>query len=106
VRGYEQDSVYRQIILDLAQLPPDSNEAVTNASKLGHPFRVADTLLYNRDNSGKERLVVPFSLIQDILRDVHDNKHHFGRERMMHELEGLHFRRKRHLVDEYVRKCY
>jgi hypothetical protein len=83
IRGYEQDTVYRQIILDLAQLPPDSNETVINTSKLRHRFRVADSLLYNRDNSGKERLV-PFSLVSDILCDVHDNKHHFGRERMMY----------------------
>lgn len=111
--AYKEDSTLNNIIRDL-QTPgstgrkpavtKDSEDVVT-ASKAGHPFRLVDRLLYNRDEQGKERLVVPRSLVQEFLHDAHDDKHHFGRDRMMADLDGLHFRFKRKLVDEYCRKC-
>jgi hypothetical protein len=113
-QAYKADSVYQKIISDLATPPSSgrkpattkSNEVVVNASKPGHPFRLADRLLYNRDDNGTERLVIPKSLVQEILQVVHDDKHHFGRDRMMKELEMIHFRKKRYLVDQYVKKCH
>ncbi|KAN0080859.1 retrovirus-related Pol poly protein from transposon gypsy, partial [Elaphomyces granulatus] len=113
-QAYKADSVYQKIISDLATPPSSgrkpatttSNEVVVNASKPGHPFRLADHLLYNRDDNGTERLVIPKSLVQEILQVVHDDKHHFGRDRMMKELEMIHFRKKRYLVDQYVKKCH
>lgn len=114
-QAYKEDTIYGKMIEDLAsstnrkphhiQLVKD-NEDVVSASKAGHPFRFVDGLLYNRDNDGIERLVIPSPLVQEFLQDAHDHKHHFGRDRMMADLERVHFRRKRHLVTEYVRKCY
>lgn len=82
------------------------NEDVVSASKPGHPFRFVNGLLYNRDSEGNERLVIPFPMIKDILRNAHDDKHHFGRDRMMADLEHVLFRKKRFLVTEYVKKCH
>jgi hypothetical protein len=114
IEGYKADSVYGKIIADL-RTPPSSgrkpdikldNEVVVSASKPGHPFRLVDGLLYNRDNEGIERLVVPKPVVPEMLQYYHDDKHHFGKHRMIQDMDGLHFRRKRHLVDQYVTKCH
>ncbi|KAL8366740.1 hypothetical protein RB595_010549 [Gaeumannomyces hyphopodioides] len=102
--GYKSDPVWARMIEDLTN--NKQHEDVLNASKAGHPFRLVDGLLYNRDNDGSERLVVPTAEVLTVLRDAHDDRHHFSRTRMMQSLEGIHFRRKRHLVDEYVAKCH
>lgn len=113
--GYEADSIYGNIIKDLASTPsngrrPDvghgHNEVVVNASKPGHPFRLVDGLLYNGDSNGKERLVIPKPLVKEVLNYHHDEKHHFGRTRMLQDMDGLHFRKKRFLVDQYVNTCH
>jgi hypothetical protein len=115
IAGYKEDTVFGKIITDLCSTPASGqkptilrgdNEVVVNASKAGHPFRLAEGLLYNRDNDGVERLVVPRNLVPEILHHYHDEKHHFGRERMLKDLQGIHFRKKRHLVDQYVSKCH
>ena len=56
------------------------------ALKPGYLFRLLESLFYNRDTDRVERLVIPETMIQDILQDAHDNKHHFGKDRMMQEL--------------------
>lgn len=112
--AYKNDTTYNAIIQSLVQ--PDSSgrkpavtrkrKEVVSASKPGYAFRLVDGLLYNRDESGTERLVIPYDLVQEFLADAHDQKHHFGRDRMMADLDGVHFKRKRFLVDLYVRKCH
>ncbi|EJT69120.1 hypothetical protein GGTG_13230 [Gaeumannomyces tritici R3-111a-1] len=54
-----------------------------NASKNGHPFRLVDGLLYNRDAGGTERLVIPQAPIPEFLEEAHDQTQHFGRDRVM-----------------------
>lgn len=113
-KGYQADLVYAKIIEALRT--PDSagrkpatrehNGDIVSASKPGHTFRLRDQLLYNTDSEGTERLVVPGPLIMDFLRDAHDDKHHFGRDRMMRSLEGVHWRRKRNAVLTYLRHCH
>ncbi len=112
--AYRSDTVFNGIIEDLCKTPSSGrkphitrdNEVVVSAQKPGNPFRLDNGLLYNKDNNGKERLVIPAALIQEFLRDVHDDQHHFGKEKMMAKLEDVHFRRKQHLVDQYVAKCH
>lgn len=104
--GYHEEAVWKNIIADLAATEKSrDNEAVVNASSPGHPFRLVDRLLHNRDAAGRERLVVPSSLVQDYLSDAHDDRHHFGPQRMMITLDGLHFRWKRKMVEDYCRHC-
>jgi hypothetical protein len=70
-KGYDDDIVYSKIIAELIIIPfngrkpiiTKSNEVVINASKPGNPFRLVDGLLYNRDNEGKECLIIPKPLI-------------------------------------------
>jgi hypothetical protein len=82
------------------------NEVVVTASKPGHLFRLVDSLLYNQDADEKERLVIPESLVQDILQDAYNDKHHFGRDRMIKELDSVYFRSKRALIDKYITTCH
>lgn len=66
------------------------NEDIILALKPGHAFCLVDHLLYNRDGNGRERLVVPRRLIQEVLASAYDDKHHFGRNYMVVALEGIH----------------
>ncbi|KAK4158830.1 hypothetical protein QBC43DRAFT_190294, partial [Cladorrhinum sp. PSN259] len=47
-------------------------------------------------------LCVPHSQIQGILEITHDEKHHFGRERMLYDPRGLSIDQKTYLVKEYI----
>ncbi|KAL8377036.1 hypothetical protein RB595_007933 [Gaeumannomyces hyphopodioides] len=110
MEGYLKDTVYRNIMLDLAtpqgqNCEVGDNEAVVFAAKEGHPFRVKNGLLYSLDNTHEERLVVPKRLVPDFLQEVHDDTHHFGKQRMMEALKGVHIRNKRRLVEAYTRDC-
>lgn len=112
--AYKHDKAWNRIINGLAT--PTSvgrkpsvvkdNEDIVSASKPGHAFRLVDHLLYNRDNNGRERLVIPRRLIQEILASAHDDKHHFGRDRMAAALDGVHMQKKRHKIETYVKKCH
>jgi len=108
-QGYAKDTVYGPIRQDLinaatkGKRPGQSNEAIANASIPGNPFRLQDHLLYFRNGDAAERLVVPRALIQLILEDVHNNRHHFSRNRILAQLEGMHFQRKRFTIDKYIK---
>jgi hypothetical protein len=74
-KAYIDDTIYGNIVKDLAT-PLSSgrkpavtmdNEIVVNASKPGYPFRLVDSLLYNRNSVGRERLVIPKPLVKDVL---------------------------------------
>ncbi|KAK3937310.1 hypothetical protein QBC46DRAFT_416396, partial [Diplogelasinospora grovesii] len=58
-------------------------------SRPGHPFVIINGLLYNIRPNGTRSLYVPYSEIKSILEAAHDDKHHFGRDRMLYELRGL-----------------
>jgi hypothetical protein len=92
--SYKADTIYGNIIKDLASTPssgrrPDlgynysNNEVVINTLKPGHPFRLVDRLLYNRDNNGKERLVIPKTLVKEVLNYYYDEKYYFSRTRIL-----------------------
>lgn len=49
--------------------------------------------------------MVPLSFMPEFLADAYNQRHYFGRVRMMITLEGIYIRYKRKLVDEYVRNC-
>jgi hypothetical protein len=104
IQGYQADHLYQKIVTDLVGDKP-SNEDVTNASKVGHPFCLIDSLLYNTAQDGTRRLCIPHDLIKDILELPHDQKHHFGRDRMTKDLSNLHFHRKSYLVKKYCEHC-
>jgi Reverse transcriptase (RNA-dependent DNA polymerase)/RNase H-like domain found in reverse transcriptase/Integrase zinc binding domain len=98
--GYKSDHLYQKIVRDLV-----GNKEVANASKVGHPFCLVDNLLYNTAQDNTRRLCIPHDLIREILELAHDQKHHFGRDRMMKELSNLHFHRKSYLVKKYCEHC-
>jgi hypothetical protein len=74
-KGYRSDTIYSKIMAELALTPSNSrrpyiirdNEVIINASKPGNPFRLVNSLLYNYNAKGKERLIIPKDLIPDIL---------------------------------------
>ena len=103
---YPLDRVYSNIIQDLHLPSTKKNEIVLDVSKFGYPFRLVDGLLYSKDNEGRERLVILYSLIPEFLQDIYDDKHYFGKERMFYDFVSLYFRYKVHLVDQYMKHCY
>jgi hypothetical protein len=99
-QGYKTDHLYQKIVADLI-----SNEDVTNASKVGHPFCLVNKLLYNIAQDNTRQLCIPHDVIREILELAHNQKHHFSRDRMMKELDNLHFHRKSYLVKKYCEHC-
>ncbi|OTA97982.1 hypothetical protein M426DRAFT_47563, partial [Hypoxylon sp. CI-4A] len=69
------------------------------------PYRLIDDLLYHVDLEGNKSLCLPKSCVRDILELVHNNKHHFGRHRMMQDLQGIHFFRKEWHVRQFCAYC-
>ncbi|KAF3766740.1 hypothetical protein M406DRAFT_224993, partial [Cryphonectria parasitica EP155] len=69
-------------------------------------FCLKNQLLYNYDNNGKKRLIIPRSLMQKLLHDSHDDKYYFSRDCMIAELDSLYFRKKRLLISQYIDYCY
>ncbi len=104
--GYKADRIYNKIIQDLKPHSTKENEDILNTSKASNPFRIASGLLYNHDINGTQHLVILFTLIPEILAESHDQKHHLGHDRMIQNLEHLHFKQKKHLVSEYIAHCH
>ncbi|KAK3946942.1 hypothetical protein QBC32DRAFT_172681, partial [Pseudoneurospora amorphoporcata] len=70
-------------------------------SKAGYPFFMRDGLIYNQQveaGGHTNSLCVPYKFVKDVLETAHDDKHHFGRNRMMHDLKGVSFPNKTRLV--------
>ena len=113
-RMYKRDRIYNQIIEDLVKISYNgqrstirqNNEDVISTMKFGHPFRLIDSLLYNRDVDDQERFVIPYELIPEILTEVHDVQYHLGCDKMMMKLTDVYFRQKRHLIDVYMSKYH
>lgn len=75
-QGYKDDSVYWGIIEEITKDGASDTKKprvdrhdgdIITALKPGHPFRVQNQLLYNRDNNDIERLVIPYKLIPKFL---------------------------------------
>ncbi|KAK0727982.1 hypothetical protein B0T26DRAFT_611668, partial [Lasiosphaeria miniovina] len=61
----------------------------------GYPFVLDDLgLLFNIRPDGTRSLCVPKAMVQTVLGEAHDSKHHFGRNRMLYDLKGLSIHRK------------
>jgi RNase H-like domain found in reverse transcriptase/Reverse transcriptase (RNA-dependent DNA polymerase)/Chromo (CHRromatin Organisation MOdifier) domain/Integrase zinc binding domain len=99
--GYKADKKYASILKDLR----DDDEDVIDIFRPGHPFQLIGGLLYNISPDLTRRLCIPHILIKDILSLAHDEKHHFGRERMLKDLDNLSIHRKSYLVRKYVQHC-
>jgi len=74
--------------------------------KFGHTFRFKDNSLYSKDNEDIKHLIVLFSLIQRFLRDTYKDKHHFGKNRIIQELDRLYFQNKTRKVRIYIKRYY
>ncbi len=53
ITAYKIDKRYNGIIQDLRSKFAKANEEILNAFKFGHPFYLYDSLLYSKDNNGK-----------------------------------------------------
>ena len=73
--------------------------------KAGYPFFMRNGLIYNQQADGTKNLCIPHKFVKDVLETAHDDKHHFGRNRMMYDLKGVSFPNKTRLVRQYVEHC-
>ncbi|KZZ93079.1 Ribonuclease H-like protein [Ascosphaera apis ARSEF 7405] len=98
--GYQDDShwrpVYQQVQQQLKKPPAERPEL---------PYTIEDDLLYTIGLKGESRLVVPRSLIQDVIRQAHDESAHPGIERTIAQLRTVCIHRLRHNVKLYIRHC-
>lgn len=110
-KGYTTDRTYKGVLDDLlgALKEPDSTEwsyrFSQDASRDGYPFEVLNGLLYNADRYGSKKLCVPKACFPDVFAVAHDEKHHFGETRMLHELEPYCIHQKTRWVKQWVRHC-
>lgn len=110
VNGYDEDAKYGAIwklIREAEQTKgqrPRNRRGDESQLPIG-PFEVLDGLLYHVATDGKRSLCVPKGCVQDILHVAHDKHHHFGKNRMMHDLEGIHFFQKVKHIRTYLEWC-
>ncbi len=64
----------------------DSSEVF---SRLRLPFVLINKLLYNIRPNGLRALYVLYAIVKTILALVHNEKHYFSKERMLHDLSRL-----------------
>ena len=103
-KGYDKDACYSAIIKDVMD---NYDKVATGFFRAGYPFEIVDGLLYNvgRGKDSDRRLYIPHDLIPEFMAMAHDDKHHFGRDRMLHELESFAIRNKTYLVKQYINHC-
>lgn len=120
IKGYAEDHKYGTVYKILKK-QEDRNRPAPSSAKDGEtnnspedddgkpvarfPFTLQEGLLYHVDLDGNKGLCIPRSCVQPILELVHDNKHHFGKNRMMDDLQGIHFFRKYWHVRKFVQHC-
>jgi Integrase zinc binding domain len=110
MQGYETDRKYAPIIEDLRKSPingnGNSNEDIGNTFfRPGYPFILTNGLLYNIKPDGSRCLCIPYNMIKDLLEETHDQKHHWGRDRMLYDLRGYSVNKKTHEVKQYIKHC-
>ena len=101
--GYRKDISYEKTLQALGAAKP--NEDVANLSKRGIDFEMVDGLLYHIAFDGTRKLCIPKSLFPVVLAAAHDEKHHFGRDRMMHELSTVQMHGMTRAVTQWVKGC-
>lgn len=68
-------------------------------------FQLQDDLLYHVGTDQAKALCIPRSCVQDVLAIVHDANFHFGWNKMMEDMKGIHFHQKTWVTRNYVRFC-
>lgn len=104
IQGYATDKRYSHIIEEIKRRPTTEDGGVL--SRVGYPFVIVDDLLYNVGADGSRTLCVPYAMVKTVLEMVHDEKHHFGRERMLYDLRGLSIHGKTRAVKKYLQHCH
>jgi len=89
-----------------AQKAKEGSKNAANALKHRHPFHLQDHLFYNYNKEGNKRLVVPRSLVQELLQDAYNNYYHFRHNQIITTLNQVHFQCKRYAVDKYIKGCH
>ncbi|KHE80800.1 hypothetical protein GE21DRAFT_1217497 [Neurospora crassa] len=87
---------------DLAKADPIIEDDKTTFHRRGSPFLVKNDLLYHIQADGSRSLYVPHELVPDILEMAHDEKHHFGRDRMLYDLRNITIHNKTRLVRKRI----
>ncbi|KAI8662371.1 hypothetical protein NCS56_01040800 [Fusarium sp. Ph1] len=105
IEGYSKDSKLgriRDYIIDIQGRERQNRRPKTVPFR---PWELAEDLLYHVGYEGKRRLCIPRPLVKSILEIVHDNKHHFGINRMQEELDAVYFYRMSKTIRGYVAFC-
>ncbi|EAQ84379.1 hypothetical protein CHGG_08393 [Chaetomium globosum CBS 148.51] len=87
IAAYHEDSKYSAIIKDLISGEPA--EGSGEFFRPGLPFVLTGGLLYNIRPDGLRSICIPHKMVKTVLSMVHDQKHHFGVDRMLYDLRGV-----------------
>ena len=69
-------------------------------------FVIIDGLLYNIRANGIYTLYIPYSeVLKHILAITYDEKHYFGKERILYDLQGLSISNRTYIVKSYIKHC-
>ncbi len=87
--GYRTNKKYSAIIDDLITMTKATKDSSKVFSRPRLLFVLVNKLLYNIRPNGLRALCVPHAMVKTILALMHDEKHYFSKERMLHDLSGL-----------------
>ncbi|KAL0938012.1 uncharacterized protein CTRU02_207743 [Colletotrichum truncatum] len=123
VENYEADPKYGKLIQQLKRQqesgdewwsPKEAddeenrarNERRTPIRRRISPWQLSETgFLFHRAYDGTKRLCIPRKAVVEVLSLAHDQKHHFGVDRMLAELASFQIRNKRSVVKRYIAYC-
>ncbi len=104
-KGYHTNKKYSAIINDLTTMTKATKDSSEVFSQPRLPFVLVNKLLYNIRPNGLRTLYVPHAIVKTILASIHNKKHHFSKEKMLHDLSRLSIHRKTHYISEFVDHC-
>lgn len=121
IKGYDGDTHFKNImdlivggyedVAESSALTPSDVNHMGNpklpriSRSRGLPFHIKDGLLYHEGHDGVVRLCVPRPLEKEFLEMAHDNSHHYGVERMLHELKGFAISRITKKARKHIAGC-
>ncbi|KAL0937786.1 uncharacterized protein CTRU02_207517 [Colletotrichum truncatum] len=123
VENYEADPKYGKLIQQLTRQresgdewwsPKEADDEENRARNEGRtpirrrisPWQLSETgFLFHRAYDGTKRLCIPRKAVVEVLSLAHDQKHHFGVDRMLAELASFQIRNKRSVVKRYIAYC-
>jgi hypothetical protein len=103
IEAYQEDTKYSAIIKDL--VGDKAIEGNGDFSRPGLPFVLTEGLLYNIRPDGLRAICIPHKMAKTILSLVHDQKHHFGVDRMLYDLRGVSMAEKTRRIKKFVQHC-